>query len=164
MTCQLKIINELGIRNSWYVVLFQKFIRSLQKVKMTSVFLKNKAKSLVFNSPEHSIQQSKNIYQIKRGDTVRVKSKNEIDKTLDCRGKYKGCSFVGRMYEHCGKTYKVFKEVEYFYDEAKQKTCKSKNIVLLEGALCNGHQRLFFRSCDRSCFYFWHKEWIERIE
>lgn len=164
MTCQLKVVNELGIRNSWYIFLFQKLIRSLQKVKMTSLFLKNKAKSSVFNSPEHHFQQSENIYQIKPGDTVRVKSKSEINKTLDCWGKHKGCSFIGRMYEYCEKKYKVLKEVEYFFDEAKQKMCKCKNIVLLEGALCNGHQRLFFRSCDRSCFYFWHVDWLEKID
>ena len=94
------------------------------------------------------------------GDMVRVKSENEIRNMLDPWGKYRGCLFVGRMYEYCGKIYPILKEVDFFYDEAKQRMCKCKDIVLLNNVLCHGQQKLYLKDCDRSCFYFWHKDWL----
>ena len=49
-------------------------------------------------------------------------------------------------------------------DEAKQKMCKCKDIVLLEDVLCSGRQKLYFEDCDRCCFYFWHKDWLVSLE
>jgi hypothetical protein len=93
---------------------------------------------------------------------VRVHTAEDIRGMLDDHEKYKGCLFIDEMFEHCGKTYKVLKEIDWFFDEAKQKMCKAKNAVILEGVLCSGRQRLYRVSCDRNCFFFWHKDWLEK--
>lgn len=97
---------------------------------------------------------------IKSGDLVTVRSKKEIRGILDCHEKYDGCLFIDEMYEHCDKTYKVLKNVDYFFDEAKQKFCGCKDLVILDGVVCSGRQRLYKETCDRSCFFFWHTAWL----
>ena len=164
MSCQLTNIPEVGIEKSLSYIYYQKLIRLLQKIKGMVFSLKIKLKRMIFSSSPRLLSKNNNMSQIKAGDMVKVKTKKEIQGMLDERGKYKGCSFIGRMYEYCGNTYKVLKDVNYFYDEAKQKMCKCRNIILLEEVTCTGKQKLFFESCDRSCFYFWHVDWLEKLE
>ena len=86
----------------------------------------------------------------------------EIKGTLDRFRKTRGCTFQDRMYECCGKEFRVCEKVDYFFDEAKQKFCKCKNIFLLEGSYCNG-KTAYLRPCERNCFYFWNINWIEKL-
>jgi hypothetical protein len=102
--------------------------------------------------------------EIGPGDRVRVRSREEIFAALDVERKYRGCKFMRGMYEHCGKTYRVLKNVDFFFDEARQKMVKTKNLVILEGATCIGQQRLYVNRCDRNCFFFWHTEWLDKIK
>ena len=163
MSCQLTNIPEAGIERSLSYRYYQKLIRLLQIIKGMVNILKRRITRMISSSPPIFLSKNNNMSQIKAGDIVKVKTKKEIKGMLDDKGKYKGCSFIGRMYEYCGNNYTVLKEVNYFYDEAKQKMCKCKNIVLLEEVTCSGKQKLFFESCDRSCFYFWHIDWLEKI-
>ena len=101
---------------------------------------------------------------IKEGNIVKVRPKEEIQKELDDAGKYGGCWFIDEQYEYCDKKFKVAKKVDYFFDEAKQKMVKCKNIYFLDGVLCSGRQRLYSVSCDRYCFLFWHAAWLEKVE
>lgn len=95
------------------------------------------------------------------GDPVRVRSQNEIEETLNVLGQLKGCSFMEEMRPFCGTTQKVLKPVNRFIDERDHKLKKCKGIVLLENALCQGTHKL--GPCDRSCFFFWRVEWLEKI-
>jgi len=87
------------------------------------------------------------------GDTVQVRSRAEIKRLLASGGKARGCSFTHEMYKYCGREFRVLKSVETFFDESKQKMCKCRNTVLLDGAVCSGRQRLYFMKCDRNCFF-----------
>ena len=95
------------------------------------------------------------------GDSVRVKSMREIKKTLDTWNQLKGCSFLGEMWDYCGTTQQVLKRVNKFLDERDYLIKKCTRIVFLEGVICHGTRD--FGDCDRSCFYFWREEWLERI-
>lgn len=164
MSCQLTNIPEVGIEKSLSYRYYQKLIKLLQKIKGMVFLCKIKLIRMTSSTPTKLLAKNSNRGQIKAGDIVKVKTKKEIQGMLDERSKYKGCSFIGRMYEYCGNNYTVFKEVNYFFDEAKQKMCKCKNIVLLEEVTCSGKQKMFFESCDRSCFYFWHVDWLDKLE
>jgi hypothetical protein len=96
----------------------------------------------------------------KPGDRVRVKSREEIEKTLDEWQHFKGCRFMYEMRQYCGGTYKVYKKVNHFLDERKMEMLKSDQIYILEGLICEGGWP--FKNCDRSCFFFWRAEWLER--
>jgi hypothetical protein len=36
-----------------------------------------------------------------------------------------------------------------------------KGIIILDGVFCQGTKD--FGACDRTCFYFWREEWLEKI-
>jgi len=100
-------------------------------------------------------------YQLQAGDWVRVRSREEIESTLNRWNQVRGCGFMPEMAEFCGTTQRVFKSMKRFVDERDLKIKKSFGIVLLEGVTCRGTAE--FGSCDRSCLHFWRQEWLEKI-
>lgn len=102
------------------------------------------------------------VLNLVAGEMVRVRSWEEIQKTLDYRNDYKGCGFMAGMKKYCDTTQRVMKRVERFVDERDLRLHKTSGIVILEGLTCNGDER--FGVCDRSCFFFWREEWLERLE
>jgi hypothetical protein len=99
---------------------------------------------------------------LKAGDLIRIRSKEEIDSTLNRWRTLKGCAFMSVMEPYCDTIQRVFKPVTRFVDERDYRVKKSKGIYLLEGIMCQGTPS--YGSCDRSCFFFWREEWLERIE
>ena len=99
---------------------------------------------------------------LQAGDRVRVKPKQEILSLLDPWQEQKGCGFMEEMWIYCGTEQVVRKRVEKFLDEATLRMRTSRGIVILDGLLCDG--TVDFGRCDRSCFYFWREEWLEKIE
>jgi hypothetical protein len=51
--------------------------------------------------------------------------------------------------------------VERFVDERDYRVKKASGVVLLEGSLCQGTE--LYGPCDRSCFFFWREEWLEKV-
>jgi hypothetical protein len=102
------------------------------------------------------------IYHLQAGDVIRVRSKDEIEATLDPFKELKGCAFLEYMWQYCGTTQKVLQPVERFLDERDYKVKKARGVVLLEGVLCHGTP--VFGRCDRACHLFWREEWLEKLE
>jgi hypothetical protein len=99
----------------------------------------------------------------KPGDLVRVRSRKEIEATLNIWHQYKGCMFMpDAMERYCGTIQRVFKPMERFVDERDYFVKKTHGIILLEGVHCEGS--VFYGRCDRACFSFWREEWLEKIE
>ena len=99
---------------------------------------------------------------LKTGDLVRVRSGGEIQATLNHWRQLKGCTFMPEMEQYCGTVQRVLKPMERFVDERDLRVKKCKGIILLEGLHCQGAAD--FGRCDRSCFFFWRQEWLEKIE
>jgi len=99
---------------------------------------------------------------LKSGDLVRVRSKEQIQATLDNWNQLKGCSFMQEMWPYCGTNQKVFKRVEKFLDERDYLVKRCNGIVILQDVICNGTKD--FGPCDRSCFFFWREEWLDKIK
>lgn len=95
------------------------------------------------------------------GDIVRVKSCAEISSTLNNWNQLKGCAFMEEMWPYCGTTQKVLKRVEKFLDERDYLVKKCRGLVILENVMCSG--TVDFGACDRSCFFFWREEWLEKM-
>ncbi len=95
------------------------------------------------------------------GDLVRVKSRAEIQATLDRWDALKGCSVMEEMWPYCGTTQRVLKRVEKFLDERDYRVHRCKRTVILAGVNCSG--TVDFGPCDRSCYFFWREEWLEKI-
>lgn len=154
--CQLQYIDEIGKSNNWFNDKQQYLIRKIRyfRKKIIITFHNN-------HDPNILLKLSNN--EINPGDIVRVRSVAYIKSTLDRFNKTNGCTFQKGMYNHCEKEFRVFKRVDFFYDEAKQKMCKCKNIFLLEGSCCDG-TTAYLRPCSRNCFFFWHRNWLEKIQ
>lgn len=99
---------------------------------------------------------------LKPGDLVRVRSEAEILATLGAFRSLKGLAFMPEMAQYCGTTQRVFKLLNRFFDERDYQIRRAKGIILLEGVMCQG--TALYGPCDRSCFYFWREEWLEKID
>lgn len=100
--------------------------------------------------------------RLQAGDQVRVKSKEDIQATLDGWNRLKGTGFMGEMWPYCGTTHRVLKRLDRFLDERDYRVKECKRMVLLEGVICEGTKD--FGRCDRSCYFFWREEWLEKID
>ncbi len=99
--------------------------------------------------------------KLNAGDFVRVRSRAEIEATLNRWGELKGCAFMPDMAQYCHTCQRVLKPVERFLDERDYRVKKCNGLVLLEGLICPGLEG--YGRCDRACFYFWREEWLEKI-
>jgi len=100
------------------------------------------------------------VLGLRPGEMVKVKSQEEILKTLDGAGNNRGLGFTPEMWEYCGRKLRVFKRVEKIcMESASGEMRRLKNTVILEGAICNGGSR----GCDRAGFLFWREAWLERV-
>jgi hypothetical protein len=95
------------------------------------------------------------------GDWVRVRSKEEIQATLDNWNELRGCAFLANMWQYCGTTQQVLVSMNRFLDERDYKVKKCKGVILLKDVLCEGTP--VFGRCDRRCHFFWREEWLEKI-
>lgn len=99
-------------------------------------------------------------FGIKAGDLIRVRSRAEIEATLDRWNELKHCAVMPDMWQYCETVQRVFKVVEQFVDERDYRLKKGTGTILLEGLICQGTDD--YGRCDRSCFYFWRVEWLEK--
>ncbi|MGW8178310.1 MAG: hypothetical protein ACWGQW_06030 [bacterium] len=99
---------------------------------------------------------------LETGQLVRVKSRDEIQSTLDNWGYLRGCGFMEEMWPYCGTEQQVFKPVRSFLDERDYKVKKVRSTVILEGVHCKGTND--YGRCDRNCYFFWREEWLEKID
>jgi hypothetical protein len=100
------------------------------------------------------------VSNLQQKDIVRVRSKEEIRRSLNRWGQLKGCSFMEEMYPFCNTTQRILKRVEKFLDERDYLIKKCNGIVILENVFCAGTKD--FGTCDRTCYFFWREEWLEK--
>jgi len=98
------------------------------------------------------------------GDLVEVLSMDEIRETLNSDGKHSGLKFLRPMSQYCGRRFRVLKPVRRILDEHNHVMQKTKNVVILEGAICHGQGIYGREGCDRSCFFFWKEAWLRKVD
>ncbi len=134
----------------------QKRIKRVIGSALDLLTLRGRAKT----SPE-ALPSARASARLEAGDLVRVRSREEIDATLDHWRHLKGCGFLAEMARYCGTTQKILKRVERFIDERDYRLKKASGIVLLEGVMCSGTAAT--GRCDRACLFFWREEWLEKL-
>ncbi len=105
------------------------------------------------------------VLNLKPGERVRVKSKEEVARTLDVHDKNRGLSFDVEMLKYCGGEFTVLRRVERIIDErtGRMRTLPNECIIL-EGVTCGAHfseRRLF---CPRRIYSYWREIWLTRLE
>jgi hypothetical protein len=100
---------------------------------------------------------------LQEGDLVRVKSTDEILKTVDELLVNRGMGFHPEMSPHCGKTFRVSQRVRKLVNEKTGQLMELKNSCLvLEGADCHGRYSRPL-NCPRACPPYWREIWLERV-
>jgi hypothetical protein len=106
------------------------------------------------------MSRQRRILNLKAGEWVEVRSREEILATLDERGRLENLPFMLEMLDYCGKRFRVFKRAD--------KTCeytrgwsirRMKDAVHLEGGRCDGAGH---DGCQAGCLIFWKEAWLKR--
>ena len=102
---------------------------------------------------------------LRPGELVRVKTKEEIAATLNAEGRNKGLWFDREMLPYCGGTFRVRRRVNRFINDRDGSMVVLKNdAVTLEGVVCSGDLSLRRWFCPRNIYPFWRECWLERVE
>ena len=175
MLCQLQGLKESVVELSFFEMLprriLKKIFYSFDRIKRF-IGIKSVDISLCYNSQKtfttYKKEQHTRIFplKLKAGEEVMVKSAEEIKKTLDHNNKFQGLAYTPVMWKYCCGKYTVLKRMEKVFDERKWKLSKVKNMVLLDGVICDGAGGLEkeWDGCDRSCFIWWKEGWLERVD
>jgi hypothetical protein len=96
------------------------------------------------------------------GRLVKVRSLDQIEKSLDQKRQLKGCSFLPEMTRYCGTVQRILKQLAIFVDERDLKVKRASGIFLLEDIMCSGLSDSV--RCDRSCHLLWREEWLQILD
>jgi hypothetical protein len=95
------------------------------------------------------------------GDLVRVRSREEIEQTLDAKLRNRGMGFDAEMSRFCGRTARVARRITSIIDEhTGQMLVMRSPCIVLEDVFCEG---AFSANCPRLITPYWREIWLEKI-
>jgi len=95
------------------------------------------------------------------GDRVRIRSKEDIVRTLDHTNHTRGLSFDAEMVKYCGRVATVRARVNRLIDEETGRMVHIKtDCIILEGVTCASD---YHRLCPRGIFPYWREAWLEKV-
>jgi hypothetical protein len=98
---------------------------------------------------------------LRPGELVRIKSKEEIVRTLDLNNRNRGISFDPEMLMYCGREARVRQRVQKIIDERTGRMIHLKNsCIMLEDVVCTAK---YHRYCPRAIYPYWREIWLERV-
>jgi len=96
------------------------------------------------------------------GELVKVKSKEEIQKTLDTGNRNRGLWFDREMIRYCGGRFRVLRRVERIVDEKSGKLLKLRNpCAILDGVTTRGD---YYRFNPQNDYILWRDIWLQRVD
>ena len=102
------------------------------------------------------------VLDLKSGEWVEVRSREEILATLDERGRLDNLPFMPEMLQHCGRKLRVGKRADKTCDNIVGWSIRRmQNSVHLEGIRCEGSAH---GGCEAGCLIFWKEAWLKRSE
>jgi hypothetical protein len=98
---------------------------------------------------------------LRAGEWIEVRSKEEILQTLDKNGRLDELPFMPQMFEYCGRRLRVAKRAHKTCDTVNDFIGRRmKEAVHLEGTRCDGK---VYGGCQAGCFLFWKESWLKRV-
>jgi hypothetical protein len=99
------------------------------------------------------------------GDLVRVKSRDEILKTVNTDNKNRGLWWDAELAPYCGGTYRVLNRVTNALDERTGKMQVMKTpCIILDTVVCGARYSACRMFCPRNTYAYWREIWLERVE
>jgi len=98
------------------------------------------------------------------GELVRVKSHEEILKTVDSRNRNRGMHWDAELVPYCGGTYRVLNSVTKIIDEKTGKMLEMKNpCIILDSVVCQARYSQCRMLCPKEMYPYWREIWLERV-
>jgi hypothetical protein len=102
---------------------------------------------------------------LRPGELVRVKSHEEILRTVDIDSRNRGMIWDAEMVPYCGGTYRVLKRVTKIINEKTGRMQEMKNpCIILESVVCEARYSNCRMFCPRSIYPYWREIWLERVQ
>lgn len=139
----------------------QRFNRLKRILKRRRTYLRNYFREIVYGQKTAVTTPLGPHVPMQKGDIVTIRSREEIQETLNRWNQLHGCAFTEEMWPYCGSVHEIYKRVEHFLDERDHIMKRSKRLVVLKNLYCEG--TIDFGPCHRACFFFWREEWLKKI-
>jgi hypothetical protein len=98
---------------------------------------------------------------LRAGELVEIRSKEEILATLDAQAQLDGLPFMPEMFAYCGKRLRVFKRAHKTCDPPNgMQGRRMERAVHLEDIRCDGAAH---GGCQAGCLIFWKEAWLRRV-
>ena len=122
--------------------------------------LKESIKRATRATPQARYPLSKTQLDLKAGELVEVRSREEILATLDERGALENLPFMPEMLQYCGRRLQVYKRADKTCDNIESWSIRRiENTVHLQDVRCDGASH---DSCQAGCLIFWKEAWLKR--
>lgn len=98
---------------------------------------------------------------LRPGDVVRVRSRIEIESTLDAAGTLDGLPFMAEMVVYFGRTFRVHRRIDKINDmRNKTGLRRMRGTVTLTDVRCSGSNH---DGCQAQCQILWKDSWLRRL-
>jgi hypothetical protein len=102
------------------------------------------------------------ILNLRVGEVVEVRSRDEILATLDQRGELESLPFMPEMLQFCGRRFRVDKLVVKLCDTINWTGIyRMDHAVHLAGVRCDGQAH---GGCQAGCLIYWKEAWLKRVD
>jgi hypothetical protein len=99
------------------------------------------------------------------GELVRVKSHDEILRTISVGSRNRGLWWDAELVPYCGRTYRVAKRIHNVIDEKSGKMVRMRSpSIILDNVICQARYSPCRMFCPRSTYAYWREIWLERVE
>jgi hypothetical protein len=150
----------LAMIRSLLVMLFNKF-QGANRRYMPSLLLIRNGEKWPFLAGRLT-RTPKELLDLRPGELVEIKSREEILATLDTKSMNRGLRFDGEQLKYCGQRARVLQRVERILDERTGKMMHfGADCIVLEGVVCSGDYNQY---CPRSIYPYWREIWLRRVE
>ena len=93
-----------------------------------------------------------------------VRSRHEIEQTLDATARHRGLAYTAEMIPACGKRFRVNERIERLIDERNGRMLELKNdCITLENFICKGDHTRGAWFCPREAYPSWREAWLKRV-
>jgi len=98
------------------------------------------------------------------GELVRVKSHEEILKTVSSDNLNRGMHWDAELVPYCGKTYRVRDRVSRIIHERTGKMQEMKSpCIILDSVVCQARYSACRMFCPKAMYPYWREIWLERV-
>jgi hypothetical protein len=101
---------------------------------------------------------------VQPGEWVRVKTHEEILKTVTVGNLNRGMYWDAELVPYCGGIYRVLKRVTKIIDERTGKMLEMKTpCIVLDSVVCQARYSACRMLCPRAMYPYWREIWLERV-